>query len=274
MADREGIRPQRPHVKELIIVRHGETDRNIVRKIGHFPVRSDELHRTGFLPDYQIALNEVGRSQAICIGGALATVYPKSKECDVYFDSGYKRTRETLDLILNQWGITKQIEPKQHSHLDLREREAGYPFNMTITELNRNFPWYQEYADTVGRFYERPPGGESIADVCSRVHMFLNSLRSARPNQRVFIVTHSGVMLAFKYWLLKRSVPDEAELLFDEETINNCCVMIYRHKHKPSATDRQTFRREIIIEEQVRKEFTKLVEVTTHQKRNGERIRN
>lgn len=76
------------------------------------------------------------------------------------------RAKETLVEILKAWRLFKSTQTKRDSHIDLRERDPGYSFNITVTQVNQYFPWYNEYASIVGRFYERRLGGENIADVC------------------------------------------------------------------------------------------------------------
>lgn len=214
------------HVAEIVLVRHGETNENVAERVGRFYASALEQLRSGFLPDHKISLTETGRSQADMIGRVLAKHVPACRDYDIYFDSGYKRTMETLDLILKAFAVDVDAEGKRNSHIDLREREPGYHAVMTVTDVNQYFPWYQEYEARMGKFYASSPGGESVAHVCSRVHMFLNSLRRARVGQKAFVVTHGRVMLAFRYWLEKWA-PFEADELFEAEP-QNCQVLIYK----------------------------------------------
>lgn len=210
------------HVKELVIVRHGETPYNTADRAGRFLTSSLARIHAGGLPDHLVPLSDKGRDQAAEVGRRLATM----EQFDVYFDSGYERSVETLNIILQALPASERAPAKRRSHLDLREREPGYTFNMTVTEVNRYFPWYQEYEATFGKFYSKPPGGESIAHVCSRVHMFLNSLRRARTGKRVLVVTHGRVMLCFRFWI-ERILPSKAESLFAGGDIKNCGVLWY-----------------------------------------------
>lgn len=232
------------HVDEIVLVRHGETDRNTARRIGKFIATSEELHKMGILPDYLVPLNLRGRRQAACLGQIIKKRHPSCLESNIFFDSGYLRTIETLDVILSTWGQESARNPVRESHLELREREGGYPFNMSVTELCRYFPWYLEYASIVGPFFERRPGGESIADVCLRVHMFLNSLRRKRKGQKVFIVTHGGVMLAFRFWLERWSLDKSDGLFTKGNESRNCNVLIYkRDRDLDESDDAVKFRR-------------------------------
>lgn len=220
------------HVKEIILVRHAETPHNQAGKVGPFIATPKELLSVGLLPDHEVPLTKRGKSQAAYLGTLLSQYWPDCKKSNVYFDSGYLRTVQTMDAIISRWRLASELRKNRDSHLALREREPGYPFNMTITQVNQYFPWYAEYAKIVGKFYERRPGGESIADVCNRVHMFLNSLRRARQGERVFIVTHGRVMLAFRYWLERRTIRNPEHLVTGPD-VKNCEVLIYQRKMDP-----------------------------------------
>ncbi len=222
------------HVKEIVLVRHGQTKHNIVPRVGRFLKSLAPLGEEADLPDHMIGLTPEGREQATQAGLELL----KLEDFDVCFDSDYRRTIETLDIILDIFGNHGVEVGKRLSHLDLREREPGYLFNMTVTEVNRYFPWYQEYESTFGRFYATPPGGESISHVCSRIHMFLNSIRRARAGQRLLIVTHARVMFSFRFWLEKLSVSDVEMMFSDEqEHIPNCGVLRYVYNNKTRQYD-------------------------------------
>ena len=93
-------------------------------------------------------------------------------------------------------------------HLFLRERDAGWTYDMTTTEAEAAFPWLQGYWDTFGRFFARPPGGESLAEVAARVYLFLGMLFRDRPQQRILVVSHAGTLRVFRY-LLERWSHDE-----------------------------------------------------------------
>lgn len=228
------------HVDEIIIVRHGQTVRNTVGRIGRFIANRDELSKSQITSDYEVTLDPIGINQAKCMGTALNSMYPRCRDCSTFFHSGYVRTKQTMALILGELGFEKDFEDRIEEQIELREREPGYHFNMTATEINNYFPWYMEYADTTGPFLERPPGGESIADVCSRVHMFLNSLRRAHSRERVFVVAHGGVMLAFRFWLEQHRLSDVDRLFTKAERVPNCGILIYRRDHEHRKFDPQT----------------------------------
>ena len=66
-------------------------------------------------------------------------------------------------------------------HLFIRERDGGHTYDMTDAEASTAFPWLQDYWATFGPFFSRPPGGESLAQVCERVYAFLQKLARTNP---------------------------------------------------------------------------------------------
>lgn len=199
------------HPRNVVIVRHGATDRNGVKRVGRFLATEAERAKVSAVPDHQVALTRLGTRQAKAVGRVLYKDWG-FRRFDIYFDSGYKRSIQTLDLILDAFPPAERESGRRRSHLDLRERDPGYTFLMTAGEARSYFPWWEEHEDLFGPVYSRPPGGESIADAWQRVHMFLNSLRRSRPGEDVLIVTHGRVMLGFKYWMEKHRAADIDQL--------------------------------------------------------------
>lgn len=87
------------------------------------------------------------------------------------------------------WGDPEQERShiQLRHHLSLRERDTGYTFDMTTAEAETAFPWLQDYWNTYGPIFGRPPGCESLADVARRVYLFLSMLFRDRGGQRVLV---------------------------------------------------------------------------------------
>jgi broad specificity phosphatase PhoE len=111
-------------------------------------------------------------------------------------------------------------------HLFIRERDQGHAYNMTDAEAAAAFPWLQDYWATFGPFFARPPGGESLAQVCERVYTFLQKLARTMEGKRVLLVTHGGTIWCARY-VLERWTYEEAERRFQTEHIRNCSVTWY-----------------------------------------------
>jgi broad specificity phosphatase PhoE len=111
-------------------------------------------------------------------------------------------------------------------HLFIRERDQGHAYAMTDAEASAAFPWLQDYWNTFGPFFARPPGGESLAEVCERVYTFLQKLARTMAGKRVMLVTHGGTIWCCRY-VLERWTYEEAEQRFESEQIRNCSVTSY-----------------------------------------------
>ena len=207
----------------LTIVRHAESTRNSA-KAGQFFFANEAAR--GDLendPDHRTCLTETGRAQARELGNTLLGAFGAF---DVVYHSGYQRTRETAEGVLEAWPADAVSRRDVRSHLFLRERDGGYTFNMTTAEAKAAFPWLQAHWELSGRFFARPPGAESIADVALRVHLFLEEIKTTCAGQRVMVVTHGGPLRMFRYWLEGWSHEDVVDR-WDREAVPNCCVIAY-----------------------------------------------
>ena len=66
-----------------------------------------------------------------------------------------------------------------------------------------------------------------MAQVCERVHSFLQKLARNLSGRRVLVVTHGGTLWCFHY-VLEGWTYEEAEERFRTEAIRNCSVTSYR----------------------------------------------
>jgi len=139
--------------KRIILIRHGESEGNVNRKIYEN------------VPDYQLALSQKGKEQAIQCGKDLKKIIG-TKSCFFYV-SPFKRTRETFQLISRSFDknqIQKREDPR------IREQEWGHL--KTVKELKLIDAERAAY----GNFFYRIPDGESCADVYDRMSSFFNCL--------------------------------------------------------------------------------------------------
>jgi len=211
--------------KLLVIVRHGESIANVAKGDNSF-YPEDSVHVIKGFADHAVPLTEQGRLQAEQTGLALKERYGTF---DAVYDSGYLRTIQTRELLLKPYTPEELESVKiRHSHL-IREREAGYTFDMTAAEANMNFPWLKEYFHTFGRFYARPPGGQSQADVCTMVHHFLGQMYQRRVNQKVLVVTHGHTTRAFRFNLENWTAARYEEEMDRGCSVSNCGVTEYRY---------------------------------------------
>lgn len=214
--------PTRPSL--LVLARHGQSQRNVARRgNAYFP---DDDSRRGLRgePDQLTPLTEDGVRQAIRVG---VDVRSRFGAFDYLYHSGYRRASQTAELMMEALSPEERNRLQVRHNLFLREREPGFTYDMTTTEAEAAFPWLQEHWDTFGRFFARPPGGESLADVAQRVYLFLGMLFRDRANARVLVVSHGGTMRMFRYLLERWSYEDVVQR-WSTEPVANCAVIAYR----------------------------------------------
>jgi 2,3-bisphosphoglycerate-dependent phosphoglycerate mutase len=209
----------------LFLVRHAESERNVAKK-GNIFFADDESRRSlKGVADYAVPLTEEGRRQAELTGDALRARFGAF---DYVYHSGYRRTVETTEGILRAFTAEERAAIKVRQSVFIRERDAGFAYDMTTAEAEAAFPWLQEYWKTSGSFFARPPGGESVAQVCERVYLFINMLFRDRAGQRVVAVTHGVTLRAFRF-LLERWTYDEVTTRFREDPPKNASVTVYEY---------------------------------------------
>ncbi len=108
----------------------------------------------------------------------------------------------------------------------LREREFGILDRLTPAGVQELHPEQAEFRRAIGKFYHRPPGGESWCDVILRLRSVLDMLSLHFAGRRVLIVAHEVVVLCFRYLIEEL---DEARILaIDQEgDVVNCGVTEY-----------------------------------------------
>jgi 2,3-bisphosphoglycerate-dependent phosphoglycerate mutase len=201
----------------LVIVRHGESERNVARTralaAGHA-----EYHDG--VRDMDVTLTAQGERQAEATGKFLGGRF----HFDRIFVSPYERAVQTAQLMMKHFP----------QHLDLtyeeriREKEFGILDGLTKKGIAKRHPEELVRREREGKYYYRPPGGESYPDVALRVHSFLGTLTRDCRKQSVLVVCHSVVVLTFRR-LLERLT--EKELLAidrdPEQDVCNCSVTWY-----------------------------------------------
>jgi broad specificity phosphatase PhoE len=108
----------------------------------------------------------------------------------------------------------------------LREREFGIFDRLTTLGIRARFPEEAAHRTRLGKFYHRPPGGESWADVILRLRSMLNTINLHYCDRRVLVVCHQVVVLCFRYIL--EELDEEAILKIDRQAeILNCGIAEY-----------------------------------------------
>ena len=78
----------------------------------------------------------------------------------------------------------------------------------------------------MGKFYHRPPGGESWCDVILRLRAALDTLSLHHRDERVLIVGHQVVVLCLRY-LLEGLTEAEILAIDAEGDVANCGLTTY-----------------------------------------------
>jgi broad specificity phosphatase PhoE len=200
-------------------VRHGESAGNVARDAAEaaaLPV-IDIADR-----DMDVALSPLGREQSRALGAWFAG-QPKDQQPDIVLCSPYLRARHTAMAVMKALGI-----PPQDARHDerLREKEFGILDRLTRHGIRAKFPDLAAQRAHVGKFYFRPPGGESWCDVILRLRSVIDTITREHHGQRVLIVGHQVIVTCMRY-LLERL--DEAQVLdMDRQAdVPNCGVTSY-----------------------------------------------
>jgi broad specificity phosphatase PhoE len=208
----------------LVIVRHAESIRNQIKKDTVYFADDAARRVVRGTPDHQMELTDAGHEQARQTGEA---VRKRFGVFDCVYTSGYTRTEQTAQALLSAYSDDERARTPIERNLYIRERDPGYTYDMTEAEAASAFPWLEEYWQTFGGFFSRPPGGESLADVSSRVDTFLSMLYRERPGQRVLVVAHGGTIRCLRFVLERWEYGKVAQLLRDDPP-KNCGVTTYR----------------------------------------------
>ena len=223
-ADRGLIeKPRRPRL--LVIVRHGQSVRNVAKGGAiYFP---DDAARSSVrgIPDHKIDLTPEGHRQARITGPALRERFGVF---DYAYHSGYNRTDDTLTDILAAYPEAEQDLIRIRFNIFLRERDSGYCYDLTTDEALERYPDLRDYWQTFGAFLSYPPGGESLASMCVRVHLLLNMLFRDRAGQKVLLVTHGGTIRVIRS-LLEHWDYDRSSSWAPDKSPANCSVTAYQY---------------------------------------------
>lgn len=184
-------------VNTLWLVRHGESVGNVLAT----RAEAEGLQRIPLgLRDSDVPLSPTGEEQAAALGSWLAE---HRAEIGMYWVSPYFRARQTLAIALGEHAAVVGVDER------IRDRELGVLDRLTTRGVARLYPEEAERRRHLGKYYHRPPGGESWADVALRLRSFLGDL-FARAEDSALIVGHDAVVTLIAALLLNMQ---EEELL-------------------------------------------------------------
>jgi broad specificity phosphatase PhoE len=176
---------------ELFLVRHGESAGNVAATEAE-SLGVDRVEVTA--RDADVELTELGRSQASSLGAAFARM-PADQQPDCVLGSSYRRAYQTAQIIVDaaRLPMTPRIDER------LRDRDLGVLDRLTLHGVETLYAEEAARRRWLGKFYYRPPGGESWADVALRVRSFLSEVDARFDGRRLLVVTHDVVIVIFRY---------------------------------------------------------------------------
>jgi broad specificity phosphatase PhoE len=204
----------------LWLVRHGESDGNVANAIAR---RNHALRLDLDVNDIDVPLSPLGRTQATALGKWFGRLDPPQRPT-VAVVSPYIRARQTAELVLEAAGLAGL--PVLYDER-FRDREQGVIDRLTGAGLRDVYPEEAERRDYLGKFWYRPMGGESWADVALRVRAALLELRLTMPDERVLVVSHDVTILMVRYVIEQLGAADVVAL---SGKLPNCSVTRYERE--------------------------------------------
>jgi broad specificity phosphatase PhoE len=203
----------------LGIVRHGESTGNVAAAAAE----TDRLELIDIPQrDADVPLSDTGREQAAAVGRWLAGLPAPP---DVVVTSPYLRTVQTAEIALTEAGTDLPL----HRDERLRDRELGIMDLLTTHGVRTRLPDEAARRDRLGKFYYRPPGGESWADVALRLRGVLGDLRRDHDGGRVLLFGHEAVVYLLRYLVEGLTEPDLMKLAHDG-ALANCSVTTWERR--------------------------------------------
>ena len=205
----------------LWIVRHGESAGNVAR------VEADAIgaHRIALTArDVDVPLSLRGEEQARALGRWFACGKAEGRP-EVMLSSPYLRARETARLFRENGGC----DPQERICVDerLREKEFRILDGLTTGGIAALEPDQAAFRRMLGKFYHRPPGGESWCDVIFRLRSLMDTVSLHYRGRRVMIFAHQVVVLCLRYVI--EGMSEEEILAIDRSgEVANCSITQYR----------------------------------------------
>jgi 2,3-bisphosphoglycerate-dependent phosphoglycerate mutase len=203
------------------IVRHGESAGNVAREAAY---RAGLARIELDTRDIDVPLSPLGEQQARALGRWFGQL-PGEQQPSVVLSSPYLRAARTADLICDGAGLDRD-DVSFTVDERLREKEFGILDRFTRDGIGRHHPEQAELRLILGKFYHRPPGGESWCDVILRLRSVIDTLTREYCQERVLIVCHAVVVLCFRY-LLERLTEQQILEIDRVDDVANCSVTRY-----------------------------------------------
>ena len=206
--------------RTLLLIRHGESSANVAATAAEAGGAEtiDVKAR-----DADVPLSPLGEQQAAALRARLQDALPGDA---LIFSSPYRRALQTARLALGE-----ERPPVVDERV--RDRELGILDALTSIGVERRLPQEAARRRWVGKFYYRPPGGESWTDVALRVRHVVRDLGQLYPGLCVWVFTHQAVIMSFR--LVLEGLDERTLLDVDRnEPLGNCSLTRYRDRGSAS----------------------------------------
>ncbi|MDP9737580.1 histidine phosphatase family protein [Curtobacterium sp. 260] len=175
-------------VTEIWLVRHGESTANVAaaraEAEGADVIKVD--HR-----DADVPLSPLGEEQSRALGQELADRGVDDVPVALWV-SPYRRAQQTIGIALEAGGLT---EPPKRVDERLRDRELGVLDLLTRDGVRNRYPDEERRRQWLGKYYHRPAGGESWADVMLRLRTVLMDVDRLEGTERLLVAAHEAVVM-------------------------------------------------------------------------------
>lgn len=175
-------------VTEIWLVRHGESTANVAaaraEAAGADVIEVD--HR-----DADVPLSPLGEEQSRALGQELADRGVDDVPVALWV-SPYRRAQQTIGIALGAGGLT---EPPKRVDERLRDRELGVLDLLTREGVRNRYPDEERRRQWLGKYYHRPAGGESWADVMLRLRTVLTDVDRLEGPERLLVAAHDAVVM-------------------------------------------------------------------------------
>jgi broad specificity phosphatase PhoE len=210
------VSDREPGPQVVWLVRHGESIGNVAdahaQKAGAGKLELD-------VRDPDVPLSDTGRGQAEALGRHLASLTEDERPTAV-LSSPFARALTTAQL------ATAGLDVRLRTDERLRERDFGAFDGMTGAGIREQYPDEAGRRDLLGKFYYRPPGGESWADVALRIRSLLATEALRHDCARLLVVAHQAVIMVFRY-VLEELTEQELLAVDKEEQVANASLTRY-----------------------------------------------
>ncbi|MFD0684763.1 histidine phosphatase family protein [Actinomadura fibrosa] len=213
-------------LQQLTLTRHGESTGNLAWQA----VQGTDAEESGITErDADVPLSDTGREQAAALGRRLAAL-PDHERPTLAVASPFRRTVDTARIALAQTpyaapgasdGVRLRVDER------LRDRDQGIMEGLTPLGMRRRHPDEAARLRRLGKFYYRPPGGESWADLALRLRSFYRDLEAEAPGGRVLVVTHDAIVVMTRY--LVENLTEHEVLEIEKEPVANASFSCWQH---------------------------------------------